>query len=165
MAVTRILIVEDEPDVLNSWERALRLAGYSVWTASTAAEALKLCDEHMFDIVVIDFFMPSMPGGVLLTRIRKIHPLIRSIFVTGKLDSSSDETAITSDLRQDVNVDKYFHKPLSNVRLKEALKELLASDTEHDWKEVAKSTVEARKSTIKKAKAASKRLGGLRRKR
>ena len=63
-----VLIVDDEDSVRAAWERALRHAGYHVLTAGTGQQALKLCDEHAIDVVVLDFIMPSI-DGVVVSRI------------------------------------------------------------------------------------------------
>lgn len=165
MPVARILIVDDEADVANALERALRIAGYDVKTALTSDAALALCNEHTFDVVVLDYIMPSMRGLELLTRIRKVQPLIRSILVSGKLDTRFDESSLAADLKESIEVDEYLHKPVANQRLREAVQRLLAERKLDDWKGVAKSTLQARRPTIKQAKEATKAVNKLRKKR
>lgn len=165
MAVIRILVVDDESTTLSGWKRALGYAGCQVSTAQVAAAALKLCEEQTFDVVILDQFMPSMKGTELLTRIRKIQPLIRSIIVSGKLDDLFDEKGLTADLKQHIEADAYLHKPVSNERLRETVVGLLNDDSSGDWKAVAKRTVKARNVTIRAAKAAGKKLNAIRKKR
>src|SRR6185295_11148677 len=119
MAVASILIVEDERTVLRALARAMRLAGYKVEGAETADAAISLCDEHTFDLVILDYLMPSMKGLELLTRIRRVQPLVRSILISGKLDSEFDEDTLAADLRRSVEVDVYLHKPVPPKRLKD----------------------------------------------
>lgn len=165
MPVTRILIVDDEVTILRAWERALRNAGYSVWTASTAQSALDQCQEHSFDVVILDYLMPTMKGLELLTRIRQIHPLVRSILVSGQIDTAIDEQTLTADLKQSVEADLYYHKPVSNQRLRDAVASLLTESSPISWKEVANKTLQAKKITIKSAKTTAKDLNKLRKKR
>jgi CheY-like chemotaxis protein len=164
MAVTRLLVVDDETTTLRGWKKALTYAGYMVWTAETAPRALELCDEHTFDVVIVDQYMPSMKGTELLTRIRKIQPLVRSIVVSGKLDDLFDEKKLTTELHENLEADEYLHKPVSNERLIKTVA-LLLSDASSDWKGVAKTAVKARRVTLKAAKAASKKLNAIRKKR
>src|SRR5437016_352598 len=141
MAVTRILLVDDELAILNGWKRALHGSSYVVKTAQTAAAALDLCDQYTFDVVVLDYIMPSMKGLELLTRIRKIRPLIRSILVSGKLDTGFDDATLTNDLRESVEVDIYLHKPISNQKLRESIDSLLTNDSSSGWKAIASKTL------------------------
>jgi DNA-binding response OmpR family regulator len=165
MAVIRILVVDDELTTLKGWKRALGYAGWKVWTAQAAAAAMKFCDEHTFDVVILDQFMPTMKGTELLTRIRKVQPLIRSIIVSGKLDDLFDEKGLGTELKQHIEADAYLHKPVSNDRLRETVNNLLNDESPIDWKGVAKRTVKARNVTIKSAKATSRKLNQIRKKR
>lgn len=153
----RILIVDDEANVLKGWARALRLAGYRVSTASTAQEALNLADEHPFDVTVLDFLMPSMTGIELLTRLRKKLPTIRSVVISGRIDKKLTADQLTSTLRDAVEADVYLHKPVSNQDLTETIAKLL-SGAERSWKEFASQTVNAKAIKIKTAKDTAKEL-------
>ncbi len=88
-----ILIVDDEDSIRSAWEKALRHAGYHVLTASDVVQALKLCDEHPIDAAVLDFIMPSVDGVQLLIKIRKRLPFVRSLIVSGKLDTDVSQVA------------------------------------------------------------------------
>ncbi|MFL6275344.1 MAG: response regulator [Blastocatellia bacterium] len=165
MPVPRILIVDDETDVANAWRRAMRIAGYDVKTAQTAEAALALCDEYAFDVVILDYIMPSMKGLELLTRMRKVQPLIRSILVSGKFPTHLEESGLEAELKESVEVDVYLHKPVANQRLKEVVERLLAQRDLGDWKDVAKRTLEGRRPTIKDAKEATKSVDKLRKRR
>jgi len=159
MPSTKILIVDDEKLLRESWERALRLEGYSVSTASGAEEALKKCDEHSFDLVILDFIMPGMDGVELLQRIRKRLPLVRSIIISGKLSEEIGEADVSTMLQETVEATLYLHKPVSNERLKASIQELLSSHpSEKDWQDIAKMAIEAKKAKIRSAKDASRNL-------
>lgn len=158
MASRRILVVDDEPRVLTAWGRALRLAGYSVVMAQTAEQALTACNEHLFDLVILDFLMPQMDGIELLSRIRKRNRLVRAIIISGKLDSTVTEQEIGGMLQEKVEADRYLHKPISNDRLKATVEELFApGETELDWQSVASKVVRG-KATVQGGKKASQEL-------
>jgi DNA-binding response OmpR family regulator len=161
----RILLVDDETAILSAWTRALKASGYVVKTAQTAQAAIQLCEEYTFDLVVLDYIMPSMKGLELLTRIRKAQPLIRSILVSGKLDTGFDDTTLATELRESVEADEYLHKPISNQKLRESIQSLLDDSATRDWKSLASKTLNAKAVTIKKAKAATKKLDSIRKKR
>ncbi|HKO61584.1 MAG TPA: response regulator [Pyrinomonadaceae bacterium] len=161
----RILLVDDETGILNAWTRALQSSGYIVKTAQTAKAAIELCEEYAFDVVVLDYIMPTMKGLELLTRIRKIQPLIRSILVSGKLDTGYDDATLATELRESVEADDYLHKPVSNQKLRESIQSLLADSSSTEWKSLASKTLKSKAVTIEKAKAATKRLDTIRKKR
>lgn len=155
--ISRILIVDDEPNVLRAWAKALRFAGYQVSTGSTAQEALELADEHPFDVAVLDFLMPSMDGVELLTRLRKKLPNVRAVVISGQISKRRSAEHLTSKLKEAVEADVYLHKPVSGKELTDTIQALLGSSTT-SWKDVAKRTVSARSTRIKKAKETAKEI-------
>lgn len=162
MPPNRILIVDDEEAVLRAWQRALKLAGYTVWTAKSADEALRLSDEHSFELVILDYIMPSMDGIELLRRIRRRLPLIRSILISGKVDKDVSEADVNNMIRESIEVDIYLHKPVSNEGLLSSIKELLSREPrDRTWEEIAQQTVDAKKSSRQQSSEASKRLRGI----
>ena len=158
--MANILVVDDEPDVLAALERTLRLAGHEVSTAADATQALELCADHSFDLVVLDYIMPSMSGIELLNRIRGYHPTIRSVIVSGKIDSQLSEVGIAAELRDRIEADTYLHKPLDNPRLLDAIQVLLTKDDTRSWQEVAERNLNAtkRKTDVKTAEEALNKL-------
>jgi len=87
----RILLVDDEPAVLKAWTKALRHAGHHVTSASSPDEALVAADEHIFDVLVVDYVMPAMTAVELLARVRKKQPLVRAIVVSGRIEGTLTE--------------------------------------------------------------------------
>ena len=142
----RILVVDDETDVLNALERAMRIAGYSVEKAASAQAALTLCKDHSFDLVVVDFIMPGMSGLALLNKIRAIHPTIRSIVVSGKVEPGLKEDEVATRLKVELEADQYFSKPVSNERLLETIERLLTLEKNQTWEEVAERVLNSEKS-------------------
>jgi len=67
----RILVVEDEPRLLNSLAKALRETGYAVDTAADGAEGLYLAESYDYDAIVLDVMLPKMDGWELLKRLRE----------------------------------------------------------------------------------------------
>jgi DNA-binding response OmpR family regulator len=157
----RILIVDDEVDELVAWEQLLRRQGYVVRTASTPDAALQSCDEHRFDLVVLDYVIPKMKGLEILSRIRKKLPLVRSILISGKLDKKLEERDIRESIRNEMEVDKYLHKPASNEALLAAITELLNErSSSRPWDEIAGGILQGNESSVKKAKRAQGKLKG-----
>jgi CheY-like chemotaxis protein len=143
----RVLVVDDEADVLDALARAIRIAGYSVAKAQTAKEALALCSDHAFDLLVADFIMPGMSGLELLNRVRALHPTIRSIVVSGKVDPQLKEDEVETRLKVELEADAYFTKPVGNDRLLQAIERLLKQGKEQDWAEIAERVLNSEKTT------------------
>ena len=154
----KILIVDDESGPRNAWSKALRYAEYQVETAATADEALALCEEHPFDVVILDLLMPAMTGVELLVRIRKQLPLIRSIIVSGQLNSAVEESVIAEELKGSVEAGVYEHKPISNQKLLALVKQVLTREEDTNWKEIADAVTDAQGGRVKPARTLAKKL-------
>jgi two-component system OmpR family response regulator len=68
----RILIVEDEPDLLRSIPQALREEGYAVDTAPDGEDGFYKAENYDYDAIVLDVMLPKMDGWEILKRLRKI---------------------------------------------------------------------------------------------
>ena len=154
----QILIVDDESGPRKAWSKALRYAKYQVEAAATAEKALALCDEHPFDVVILDFLMPAMTGVELLVRIRKRLPLIRSIIVSGQLDPTVKERAIAEELKGAIEAGMYVHKPISNNELRSLVRQLLTREQDTDWKRIADTVTDAQGGRVKPARTVARRL-------
>lgn len=155
----RILVVDDEPEELDAWETLLRRKGYNVQTAASYEAALKKCDEHRFDLVVLDYVIPKMKGLELLARIRKKLPLVRSILISGKLEERLQEQEIRESIRSEMEVDKYIRKPARNDELLAAIAMLFGEkQSDRAWDAVAEDILKGEKSSVKKARSAQSTL-------
>jgi len=67
----RVLVVEDEPDLLGSLSKALREDGYAVDTAADGDEGLYKAGNYDYDAIVLDIMLPGIDGWELLRRLRK----------------------------------------------------------------------------------------------
>jgi two-component system OmpR family response regulator len=67
----RILIVEDEPDLLRSLAQALREEGYAVDSANNGEDGLFNAESYDYDAIVLDVMLPGLDGWELLRRLRK----------------------------------------------------------------------------------------------
>src|ERR1700719_1768734 len=90
----KILVVDDEPAVLNALRRLLRRAGFEVETAGTGAEALARLDGFAPDIVLSDFRMPGMNGAELLAQVKQRQPLALRLIISGYADLDSVMTSV-----------------------------------------------------------------------
>ena len=81
----RVLVVEDDPSVLEVTVQMLQLIGCEAWAATTPEEALKFLREGgpKIDVVLTDVIMPGMTGKELMERAKGINPKIAFIFMSG----------------------------------------------------------------------------------
>ncbi|GBD94968.1 alkaline phosphatase synthesis sensor protein PhoR [bacterium BMS3Abin05] len=89
----RILVVDDEDIVLRFCERSLKKIDYAIKTAENGADALKILHENEIDVVLSDLKMEIMDGLELLKNIKRDHPHVEVIMMTG---FASVENAIES---------------------------------------------------------------------
>ena len=80
----KLLVVDDDQDMLRLLESWLRKVDYDVHTVSSGAEALAQIEIHKPDLVLTDLFMEEMDGMALLRRIHDINPLMPVIMLSGQ---------------------------------------------------------------------------------
>ena len=90
-----ILIVDDDPGILNSFKEILEPEGYNVDTAQTGSEALEKCKARLYNIAVIDINLPDTDGTELLPKIHGMLPKARKIILTGY---PTLDNAVSSDI-------------------------------------------------------------------
>lgn len=92
MAGERILVVDDEAEIVELLRDVLTAEGYVVDAAPQAADALQLIREHIYDVALLDFNLPDMDGVMLHHQIRQMDAELasRSIFMSGLLQSDGN---------------------------------------------------------------------------
>jgi two-component system C4-dicarboxylate transport response regulator DctD len=100
--VPRILLVDDEPTVLDALRLTLEANGFVCCTATDGVEALKVLRQTSVDVVISDLRMPNMSGFELLPNIRCQYPHI------GVIVSSSEPEENLRSLQ--MPIDAYFQK-------------------------------------------------------
>jgi two-component system, probable response regulator PhcQ len=108
-----VLFVDDEPSVLAALRRTLRGVGHRVLTAETPQEALELLGRERVDLLVSDIDMPVMNGIDLIAQVRRQHPSVVRVLLTGR---GSMETALRAI--NDGEVFRYLTKPWSSDELR-----------------------------------------------
>jgi len=115
----RVLIVDDEPVMLETTAAIVRSFGFSVRTAEDGFIALKILREVLPDIIISDLRMPNMSGFELLSIVRRRFPHIPTIAISGEF--------ILANMRLGSLVDHFFQKgEYSPEQLLEKMKELIA---------------------------------------
>jgi len=109
----RVLVVEDEEDLLESLAHNFRFEGYEVLTAKTGTEGLKLALKQKPDLVLLDIMLPEKDGFTVLKELRQRHRDIPVLVLTAR----NFEADVLKGF--DLGADDYVTKPFG-------LKELLA---------------------------------------
>ncbi|MCP4670746.1 MAG: response regulator [Desulfobacula sp.] len=87
----RVLIVDDEIDFVEMFALRLQSQGEKVSTAHSGKEALKVLENTIIDVVILDIRMPGMDGIDTLKQIKQLYPIIEVIMLTGH---GSTQTAV-----------------------------------------------------------------------
>jgi two-component system KDP operon response regulator KdpE len=104
--VTRVLVVDDEPQILRALRINLVARQYRVSTATTGAEALRAAANDRPDLVVLDLGLPDMDGVDVVRSLRSWTP-VPIVVLSGRLASSAKVDAL------DAGADDYVTKPFS----------------------------------------------------
>jgi len=87
------LLVDDEPNILDSMAMVLRSSGYEVTTARHGLEALVQLESGTPDVLISDLNMPEMTGFELLSAVRRLYPSIRLLAISGIYDAGGQAPA------------------------------------------------------------------------
>src|SRR5665213_2445575 len=81
--MANLLLVDDDDEFLKLQGELLRLAGYSVVTASNGKEAIRMAKDHAFDLVITDLVMPEKEGIQTIMELRRKFPALKIIEISG----------------------------------------------------------------------------------
>lgn len=131
MPAHRVLVVDDDPDIIDYFSSFLEDHGYHVGSAENAAMALDIVDEFGPDVILIDVMMPGRSGLDLLVRLRR-EPRwgdIPLVVVTGNDQILEDDCHSYLGTHQDVRgPDGVLSKPIDRNALLAVLKQLCNTD-------------------------------------
>ncbi|MFZ3287212.1 MAG: ATPase, T2SS/T4P/T4SS family, partial [Telluria sp.] len=109
----RILLVDDEPNVLAALRRVFRQEKYEVVCSTDPRAAIELIGAEPFDVVISDYMMPGMNGGELLKEARALRPDMIRIMLTGHADVNAVVAAMKTGA-----VYKFILKPWNDDDLR-----------------------------------------------
>ena len=111
VAQSRVLVVDDEPSIVDAVATALRYEGFDVQEAETGRAALKAAETWRPDLIVLDIMLPDLDGLEVTRRMRRDGLRVPVLFLTAR-DSTEDKvTGLT------VGGDDYMTKPFSLAEL------------------------------------------------
>ena len=110
----KILLVDDEPDILEILSYNLNAEGYNVLTASNGLEAVKLAKKHVPNLILMDVMMPEMDGIEACGQIRLISEL-KDIIIALLTARGEDYSKLAGF---EAGADDYITKPFNPLELK-----------------------------------------------
>lgn len=117
----RILLVDDDHEIVESVRYALEANGFEVLVARDGNQGLAMAEREDPDLVILDMMMPKRSGFLVLEKLRRSRPVpLRVIMITANEGSRHKAYA------EMLGVDDYIRKPFAMDRLMESVKRLLA---------------------------------------
>ncbi|WP_412463802.1 response regulator transcription factor [Flavobacterium mekongense] len=117
----KILIVDDEPNIVMSLEYTFKKNNFEVFIARDGQEALDILQNQLPDVIILDIMMPFVDGFETLEQIKKNEKLqhCKVMFLSAKNKESDIEKGLT------LGADAYLTKPFSIKKVVEQVNELL----------------------------------------
>jgi two-component system, OmpR family, response regulator len=103
----RLLVVDDEPNIVELLSASLRFAGFEVATATNGSDAVKAVERYRPDLVLLDVMLPDVDGFVVLRRLRATRDHLPVLFLTARDANDDKVTGLT------LGGDDYVTKPFS----------------------------------------------------
>jgi two-component system nitrogen regulation response regulator GlnG len=112
----KILIVDDEPEILTIVSKWLTRAGYHAFSTGDPQKVPELIQIHEIDVILLDLIMPGSSGVHLISRIRELKPKQRIIVL-----SAIEDTRVAVLAAQE-GIEGYLTKPIDFGKLDELLR-------------------------------------------
>lgn len=124
----KVLVVDDEPDIVEILKYNLQKEGYEVATAEDGIKAVKVAGKFLPDVILLDIMMPNQDGVETCLQIRQIPELKNSfiIFLTARMEEYSEVAAF------DVGADDYITKPIKPRALMSRISALFRRETKKE---------------------------------
>ena len=120
--MARILLIDDDVDFRTMLRRTLQKAGHEVAEAGNGQEGLKQLSESLVDLVLTDIIMPDMEGVETVMHLKRTHPALKVIVMSGGGRLTSDSYL---KLALKMGAFRAFGKPFETADLLEAVEEAL----------------------------------------
>ena len=143
-----LLWVDDEIEQLKAHILFLEKKGYEVMTASNGTDAIDLCKEHNFDLIMLDEMMPGLTGLETLQRIKEISPATPVVMVTKSEEEHIMEQAIGQKIAdyliKPVNPNQILLTLKKNIHRKEIETEVTQSQYQQSFQQIALQIMDCR---------------------
>ena len=121
----RILVVDDEPDINTTLEKALEQNGFKVDSYECPLMALENFTPYYYDLAILDFKMPEMNGFSFYREIKKLDKNLRICFLTG----GEMYYGVYSDIFSSLPANYFIRKPIGNEELIKRIDEIINNVT------------------------------------
>lgn len=125
MANKKILVVDDEPDILKTIKLSLKMEGYEVITALDGEEALRKAHNKKPDIIILDVMLPTI-NGYEVARSLKFDERYKHMSI---IILTAHTQKMDQELWRNSGADLYMTKPFELDKLKENIKGLLSNSS------------------------------------
>lgn len=115
----KLLVIDDEPGVLDMIRGHFKYHGFDVLTAGDGGEGVMLCREHKPDVILLDFKMKQMDGDEAVPHLREAVPNALILMVSAYQDE------MTRKRLEGLGIDGYFEKPVSILELQTVIETAL----------------------------------------
>lgn len=122
----KILVLDDEPIVVERLKASLERVGYSVDAYASSRDALTRLQSERYDILITDLKMSGPDGMEVLREAQRLNSDIKSVVITGFATTETAEEALRS------GAVVFVPKPFKMKQLKDLISELLGKETEAD---------------------------------
>ena len=127
---TKVLVVDDEEDIIELLKYHLKQQGYDVYTAVNGREAIDIAKDSLPDLIILDIMMPEMDGIEAFKALKKVSGLEETIMIF--LSARKEEHMQITGL--DLGADDYIVKPIRPVLLQSKIEALLRRNKKNNTK-------------------------------
>ncbi len=106
----KLLIVDDEPRITNSFKALFENRGFAIQTASNGYDAIEIFQKHTFSVVLSDIHMDGMDGIELMHTLYEIDPCVQIVFLTGHASINNATKVLKHN-----NTFEYLEKPVKKM--------------------------------------------------
>ena len=115
----KILIVDDEPGIVEEISSFLAEEGYEICTADTASDGMRQVEAFKPDLILLDMKLPDQPGMEVLRLVKRVSPSTKVIVNTGYVDQKMIDEA------EALGRDAFLQKPFNLERLLDEVERVL----------------------------------------
>ena len=120
----RVLLVDDDSDILTSMQAAFEPTGASIETANNGNKAVELAEKNSPDLVILDMMLPGRSGFLVLEKIKAKKPRNAKPFI---IMITGNQGARHKMYAESLGVSEYFNKPVKLDKLIASAEKLLAT--------------------------------------
>ena len=115
----KILWIDDEPNILKSYQRALRNENCELMFSLNGEAALEILKKNELQVVISDYRMPGLNGLEVLKLVKELDSRIVRVILSGYADENAVRQSLSSG-----NIDKYLLKPIGNDEIRNEVSSL-----------------------------------------